>query len=289
MLGAAVLCLVAAANAHAQAPAAETRTVDFWVAGEKGEPVEGLTAEEVAVVEGGAARVVTRLVKDTRPLWLAILVDTSAPLATQYRLHVIEAVTELVRRLPEGTRYALWTTGDRPRRVVDFTEDRAQAARALRKAFPTGGNMLLDALPEASKELTNREAERTAIVVVTGVGIGFASQSRQAVVEDVRRDGPVVMAVQFEETGSSEYQAAGADQVSRTDYDYVLSTLTRESGGVLERPLSAMGTGTALRRVGAALAARYRVTYVADEAKGGKIEVQVARPGVRAHVGSAAR
>ena len=36
-----------------------------------------------------------------------------------YRLHVVDAVLQLPGRLPEGTRYAVWTTGDRPTQVVD--------------------------------------------------------------------------------------------------------------------------------------------------------------------------
>jgi len=44
-----------------------------------------------------------------------------------------DEVVRLVGRLPEGSRYALWTTGDRPTKVVDFTEDRAVAGRALKR------------------------------------------------------------------------------------------------------------------------------------------------------------
>lgn len=262
------------------AAASSTRTVDFWVTGDKGQPVEGLGAEEVVVLEDGAARVVTRVARDTRPLTVAILVDTSAPMASLYRLHVADAVAGFVRQLPEGARYAIWATGDRPRKVVDVTDDRGRAAPALSKALPAGGNVVFDALLEASAELEEREAERTVMVVVTGVGIGFANSSRQHVVDEVRRRRVRVMAVQFEERGSSDFQAAGADQVERFDYDYVLGNLAR--GDVYERPLSAMGVDTALAKVAAALAGGYRATYTTpDTKKPEKIEIQVARPGVK--------
>jgi hypothetical protein len=265
-----------------------TRTVDFRVIGEKGAKVEGLTAEEVAVIEDGSARIVTRVSRDARPLTVAILVDSSAPQASNYRLHLVNAVASFVRQLPEGARYAIWTTGDRPKAAVELTDDRGRALSAMRKVFPTGGNVVFDALTEVAKSLNEREGERSLIVVVTGVGVGFTSLSRQGVVDQVRRLRVPVMAVQFEDRGSPEIQAEGSDQVTRVDYDYVLSNLSQ--GGLHERPLSAMGVDTALDKVAAALAGSYRATYVTPETgKPGKLDVQVARPGVKVQVGGDTR
>src|SRR5262245_35424614 len=142
----------------AAAPPVEetTRTVDFRVTGEKGAPVEGLTADEVAVMENGTARAVLRVQREPRPLTVAILVDTSAPQATTLRLNVVNPVATFVRQLPEGARYSLWAVGDRPREIVEVTDDRGKALPALRKVFPTGGNVLFDALMEVSEKLKER-------------------------------------------------------------------------------------------------------------------------------------
>jgi hypothetical protein len=262
-----------------------TRTVDFRVTGEKGAPVEGLTADEVVVMENGTARSVLRVQRDTRPLTVAILVDTSAPQATNLRLNVVKAVGNFVRKLPEGARYSLWAIGDRPLELVEVTDNRGRVVPALSKVFPSGGNVLLDALLEVSEKLKEREGECALMVVVTGVGIGFASQSRNAVVDEVRRRKVPVMAVQFDERGSD---AQGETEVTRFDYDYVLGNLTK--GGVYERPLSSMGVDTALDKVAAALAGSYRATYATpDSGKADKLEVQVARPGVKVQVGGDTR
>ena len=264
-----------------------TRTVDFRVTGEKGARVEGLTPEEVAVIEDGTARAVLRVQRDTRPLTVAILVDSSAPQATTFRLNLVTAVGSFVRQLPEGARYSIWITGDRPREVVEVTEDRGKAVPALRKVFPNGGHVVLDALVEVAEKLNQREGERTLMVVVTGIGIGFTNSSRQAVVDQVLRERVPVMAVQFEERGSTDI-AAGSEQVPRTDYDYVLSNITKD--GVYERPLSAMGVDTALDKVAAALAGSWRATYATTETgKVKKLEVQVARPGVKVQAGGDTR
>jgi hypothetical protein len=51
-----------------------------------------------------------------------------------------------------------------------------------------------------------------------------------------------------------------------------------------------MGVDTALDKVAAALAGSYRATYVTPETgKPGKLDVQVARPGVKVQVGGDTR
>lgn len=108
--------------------------------------------------------------------------------------------------------------------------------------------------------------------------------------EQVGRSGAVVMAVQVEDRGGEEYQAAGPDQLTRVDYEYVLSSLTRDTGGLLERTMSTMGTAAGLDRLAAALAGQYRVSYLTPEpGRDAKIQVQVARPGVKARLGASAR
>jgi VWFA-related protein len=267
-------------------PPAEVRSITLFVTDEKGGAVEGLAPEEVAVLENGVARELTRLEVDRRPLTVAVLVDTSAPMASAYRLNLVEAVTRFLGRLPEGSRFALWTTGDRPTKVVDYTTDVAQASRALKRVFPTGGNTLLDALVEASRDLKRREGQRTAVVAVTGAGIGFSSLDRQRAVDLARDEADVFMAVQFDETGDPETRAAGPGQVGRFDYDFVLAHLTGRSGGVHERPLSAMAVAAALQKVAAALRSQYRLSYATSpELKERKVEVKLARPGARVRVG----
>jgi VWFA-related protein len=268
---------LAAGRASAEAPA-ELRSIEVSVVDAEGRPVAGLTRDEVAVVENGVAREVTAVSPDARPLALTLLVDSSEPLGSLYRLHVVDAVAGFVARLPEGTRYSLWTTGDRPDKRLDFTDDRAAAASALKRVAPQGGNTLLDALVEASRELAKREGERTALVSVTGYGIEFSNYDRRSVVDLALKGGAVFYAVHFEDVKGELEQ--------RHDYDYVLTTLAERSGGLHELTLSAMGLGPVLQGIAAQLAGRYRVSYATlPEVKpDARIEVSVARPGAKVRV-----
>jgi VWFA-related protein len=280
----AVLALAFFQSATA-APAAAAdvgpRTVTITVVDEKGAAVEGLATTEVAVLEGGSARTPTKLEQDRRPLTLAFIVDTSEPLATTFRLNILDAAVAFLGRLPEGSRFSVWTTGDRPTKVVDLSSDRGAAGKALRRVVPQGGNVLLDALVEATRDLRDAEAVRAAVVVVTGMGPGFTNYDRRRVVDEVKGRGIVVHAITVDE---GRQAPAGSDAVGAVDYDYVLSELSASTGGSRENLLSAMGLDRALQNLNGLLRGQYRLTYEGAPGRDKKLEVTVARPGAKVRV-----
>jgi VWFA-related protein len=277
------VALLLQASAPADAPA-DVKTLDVWITDSKGTAVRGLVPEEAAVVENGVARNVTRLEEDRRPLTVAVIVDSSAPMGTFYRLHVVDSVVQLLNQLPSGSRFAVWSTGDRPQKIVDWGDDVAAASRALKRTAPQGGNTVLDAIVDAAADLRQKEGERSAVVVVSGVGVGFSNYERRQVVEKAKVGGATFMVVQFDETGEPS-QAAG-EAVTRLDYDYVFDSLTRQSGGLRELTMSAMGVPGALAKVAQALKAPYRLSYTTvPDLKERKVEVRVARPGVKVRTG----
>jgi VWFA-related protein len=253
---------------------AEQRTLNVSVSDSKGAPVLGLVREEVAVMENGVAREVTRLERDQRPLTLALLVDTSEAASSHYRLQVLDPLLAFLGKLPEGSRFAVWTTGDRPTKLVDYTSDVPAAANALRRVAPQGGNTLLDAIVEASADLKKKEGARSAVVAVTNLGPEFSSLDRFQVVDQARGNADVFYAVQYDE--------AENDVETRQRYGYVLAELARRSGGRDELTISAMGVAGVLQKIGAEIQSQYRLTYATvPDVKERKLQVSVARTGVK--------
>lgn len=264
------------------APDAELRTIVVSISDDKGRPIQGLTVQEVALIENGVAREVAELTPDDRPLMLAVLVDSSEAVGSAYRLNVVEAVLRFLSWLPPGTRYTVWTTGDRPTKVLELTDTRGAASTPLKRSYPTGGSTMLDALVEAARDLRKQEGQRTAVVAIAGSGIEFSNRSRERIVEEAQGAGTVFSVVQFEE--------GDAPLESRQNYDYVFSALTRKTGGLREFVLSSMGIETALRKLASDLTSQYRLRYATlPEIKERKLEVQVARPGARARLVGAPR
>jgi VWFA-related protein len=268
--------------APATAPGTEIRAPTVTLLGEKDQEVTDISAADIALAENGVSRDITSFKPDRRPLSVAIIVDTSLAMGASYRLNVVDAVVGFVARLPEGARYALWTTGDRPTKVVDHTDDRQAAGDALRRVAPQGGNMMLDAFAEASVDLKklSREGDRTVVVAVTGTGPELSYRDKYRAVEEAEKNAELFLSVQID-SGEADFEM-------RSNLSYVMDRLARSTGGRYEVVLSAMGTDTALRKLSAHLRSGYRLAYATlPDLKKRKLDLSIARPGTRVFLPSA--
>ena len=268
------LAALVLAQASAIAPDTQVRALTATVLDKEGEPVEGLVEQDVALTENGIVRDITSFRPDRRPLTVAVIVDTSLATRADYRLNVVEAVAAFITRLPEGTSYAIWTTGDRPTKLVDYTEDRTEATPAMERVAPMGGNYMLDALAEASKDLKkrSREGDRTAVVAVSGTGpeLSYLDRYRSADVGEANADLFLLLQV---DVGGGGFQ-------ERAKLSYTFDRLAKASGGRYEVILSYLGTNSGLNKLTPYLRAGYRLAYATlPDLKKRKIEVTVAQPG----------
>lgn len=254
-------------------PGAEVRALTATILDEEGQAVGGLARDDVALLENGVARAITSFKPDRRPLSVAVVVDTSAALRSDYRLNVVDAVVGMVARLPLDTRYALWTTGDRPTKLLDYTKDKGEASKALVRVFPQGGNYMLDALAEASADLKKetREGDRTAVVALTGTGPEFSYRDRYRAAEEAEENADLFLL--------AEIDASGGDFETRSRLGYVFDRLAKRSGGSHEVVLSALAADSALRKLSPWLEAGYRVAWATvPDLKKRRVELTVARP-----------
>ncbi len=262
--------------APATAPGTEVRALTVTLLDEKDREVTDVSANDVALAENGVSRDITSFKPDRRPLAVAVLVDTSAAVGSAYRLNVVEAVTGLIARLPDGSRYALWTTGDRPTKVVDHTDDRGAAGTALRRVAPQGGNYMLDAFSEASEDLKklSREGDRTAVVAVSFMGPELSYLDKYRSAEVAEKNAELFLSVQID--------SGDADFEMRSNLSYVMDRLSRATGGRYDIILSAMGTDTALRKLSAHLRSGYRLAYATvPDLKKRDLDLSVARLGTK--------
>jgi von Willebrand factor type A domain len=257
----------------------EIRALTLTLLDDKAREVTDVSLQDVALTENGVHRDIEHFAPDTRPVTAAILVDTSAAVGSAYRLNVVDAVVGLVTRLPPGTRYSIWTTGDRPLKRLDYTEDKGAAGKALRLVAPQGGNYTIDALAEATEDMEKkgREGDRRVVVAVTALGPEFSYLDKQAAAEKAEDKADLFVSV--------EIQAGGDDLDTRSRLGYVLDRLARASGGRDDQVLTYMALESALERLSAHIASAYRLRYVTlGDLKKRKLELTVARPGTRVFI-----
>jgi von Willebrand factor type A domain len=276
MGGLTLAVLLAAQAGPATAPGTEVRALTVTLLDEKRDEPVAVSAADVAVIENGVARDVVSFKPDMRPLSVAILVDSSASVGSAYRLNLVDAVAGLIAELPDGAHYALWVTGDRPNKIVDYTDDRGRALVAMQHVAPQGGNYVLDALAEASADLKKvaREGDRTAVVAVTGTGIEFSYRDKHRAADEAAKNASLYLGIEID-AGGSEFEA-------RTNVSYVLDRLARATGGLYDVVLSPMAVKASLKTAAAYLRAGYRLTYATvPDLKKRKLELKVARPGTK--------
>ncbi|MFN8093441.1 MAG: hypothetical protein U0599_14705 [Vicinamibacteria bacterium] len=270
---------------------AETRTVALVVTDEQGAFVPDLRADEVRVLENGAACEIASFEKDERPLCVALVLDASDEAVRIFRGEAIPAVQAFLARLPPRSRCTLWTTGDRARKLGELKGDPAAIEKTVARGFAGGNNMLLDTLVEAADALGGESDRRRALVAVTGRAPGHTSWSPGDVTSRVRRAGARVFGVFYREgapggVGSLSGFAVPRDVVNLTavgegDHQRILNGLAQGTGGRFEL----VGTATAVSRLldafAAELGGQYRVRFAVADAKGPKkIEARVTRPGL---------
>jgi VWFA-related protein len=269
------LLLLGQASATAAADT-QVRALTVTLLDEKGLEVSDVAPADVALLENGLQRDIASFQRDRRPLDVAILVDTSAAVGSALRLNVLDAVVGFVLRLPEGARYAIWTTGDRPAKLVDFTDDRGAAGAALRRIPTLGGNYTIDAIDEAAADLEQkaREGDRRVVVAVCGVEPEFSYLDRQQVAD--RNEGRIDLLL------SVLVDTPDGDADARVRLSYVLDRLASATGGRDEHALSFMALDSVLKKLSLSLTSAYRLRYATvPELKKRKLELRVARPNTK--------
>jgi VWFA-related protein len=248
------------------------------VVDEKGEPVEGLGADDFVVREDGVRREVLRVSRATEPIDIALLVDNSLAATDDIR-NIRDALTKFVERMHTDNAIAIVALADRPTILQDYTNNLTLLKNAIGRLFaqPGSGMMLLDAIVEVSRGLGKRENPRAVIVPVITEGTEFSNLHYQNVLDALKTGGAALHVMTI---GSP---ATGFDDPIKNRAT-VLDQGPRRSGGGRDTVLSSMAMTTTLERKARELKSQYKVVYGRSQSliPAEKIEVSVARPGLTA-------
>jgi len=274
---------LAAAQAQVAGPVIRSVTIGAYT--KKAEPVADLKAEEVVVTEGGRKAAILGLEPDRRPLEVAIVVDSSAAVASAYRSDLVAAVVAFWKGLPAGSRVAVWTSGP-PSRVVDFGTDLATAEPRLQSVAPAGKNYAFDAMLDASRELARRGAEKRVLVFVGGADIE-TTRTRTAEVQQAIGQAAATPMIVLILPGGALAPIGGPTQGSSSSWDVqgYFERMAAAYGGSAADVLTSQAATNKLREAAADLSSQYRVRYESTAADSAPPKVEVRRKGVKLRVG----
>ena len=224
---------------------------------------------------------------DSRPLAAAIVVDSSAALASEYRSELVAAVVAFWKGLPAGSRVAVWTSGP-PSRVVDFGGELAAAEPRLQSIAPAGKNYAFDAMLDASRALEQSGAERRVLVFVGGIDVE-ASRSRTGELQQaVGRAAATPMLVLIV-PGAGSVPLGGQTQGAAMSWDvqgYLEQMAANTYGGAAAVVLTSQAATKKLQEAAVDLSSQYRVRYESTADAGGVPKLEVRRKDVKLRVGS---
>ena len=280
-----VLLVSALASAQPAAVVPLTRSVTLSVYTKKAVPVDDLKPEEVVISEGDKKRSVLGVERDTRPLDVALVIDTAAALAAAYRSDLVPAVMEFWKALPAGTDVAVWSTA--PAKVSEFGADVAATDSKLRMIAAAGGNYGFDSMVEGCKELGARGAPRRALVYVGGGGLQTSRTGTSALMEAVGQARAMPLVVLVLPAGRDGVLGGGPSSGAAYSWDVqgYFAQMSQAYFGWYVEALSTLAVAERLRQAAADLNGQYQVRYESEAGPGEKVKVDVKRKDVRVRVG----
>ena len=275
---AATLALTAAAGLLA-APAAQHSYLVTVIA-EDGKPVTGLTADDFVVREGSKPLRVIAAEHSPFPLVVSLLVDTTKPdvivsPAREMRAALAGFVSR-VRAAETAPRIALVEVGGGAVTTAAYDAPAAALDASIEKIFPAhpGDAVLLEAMGEAARGMTDVQTPRRAIVTVDFNSSESATEgTMKRVSGDLARAGATVWAVSVRLPRANTSRREGA-----------LNAMTKDTGGLRLVAGAPSGLEALLARVADSLASQYIVTFERDgEGQPGTIAMET-KQGLKVHV-----
>jgi hypothetical protein len=248
-------------------------------------PVTGLGPDAIIVREDGVAREVLRVTAATSPMPVAILVDNTQA-ASPTIADTRKALSAFVRALDGIGPISIVGIAERPTILRDYTTDQKQLQDGINRIFatPEAGATLLDAIVEVSRGLEKREADRAAMVVITGENVEFSTRHYREVLDGLAEGGAMMHALVLTNAGRSMLDDASRNRAS------VLDLGPRNSGGTRMDVLTSLAYEGRLLELAAILKSQHRVVYARPETliPPEKVEVSAKAPGLQA-VGAPAK
>jgi hypothetical protein len=277
--------LLAAVLAAQAAPTTVNRSLAFGAYTKKAAPVADLQATEITVEEGGHERPVVALALDTRPLDVAVVIDSSMAAASYYRSELVSAVMGFWRALPAGSKVTVFTSGP-PSRLVDFGTDMAAAEPVLQKVACAGKNYAFEAISDAARALATRPPARRALVYVGSAGIEASSthtaEAMQAIGE--AQVPPTIVLLTAMGASAALGGPTGGNETG-WDVEGFFSKMAQAYGGAFTSVLSPQAAAKTLALSAAELSAPYLLRYESTSEPAGTVSVKVKRKDVKLRVG----
>ncbi len=252
------------------------------VVDKKGEPVETVSVSDLTIREDGTVREVLKVEPATDAMQVAVLVDTSAA-ASGTIPDLREAVRAFAAALwakNPATQVALYTFGERPTLVADFTQSAVALNRGINRLFasPGSGAYFIDAIIEAAGRFKSRERTRPIIVAfVDEHGPEFSNRRHLQVFDAVAAARASLWVIARQAFGSADLSTENRERAA------VIGDVTGRTGGRGSTVFAPSALQDRFSEVSSQLLAQWAITYGRPESliPPERLEVRATRDDLR--------
>jgi VWFA-related protein len=291
LLACAVAALVTAGVLAAQTPSQTPRPPVFEagievinltvsVTDARSRYVTDLTRPDFAVFEDGVKQDLTLFTHENLPISLALLIDTSASMAE--KLPVAQsAAARFVKTLRPQDSAQIVQFNDRATVLQDFTAEHALLEGAIRRTEASGPTALHNALYVSLKDLAKQkkvgELRRRAVILLSDGEDTASLVTDDQVLELAKKTEISIYAISLRSARSQDRNRLAFSQAT-----YLLTSLTRETGGQVHFPNSLSELDSVYERIAEELRTQYNLGYVSsNKRRDGKWRRIVVRVPVR--------
>ncbi len=288
LLLAAVACTVTPVGLGAVPPADQRtlrdQTIFISVQDKQGKPPATLALTDVAIREDGNVREILKIEPASTPLQIAVLVDTSQ--AAQGSIadlrDAVRAFGAAIWAKNPETQIALYTFGERPTLVTDYTTSAVALDRGVGGLFAASGSgaYFIDAVIESAKALANRKPARGAIVAfVDENGPEFSNRRHEQAFEAVAEARASLWTIARQGFNNDAMNTESRERGT------IIGDVTARTGGRSSMIFAASALKDRFSDVASQLLGQFAVTYGRPESliPPQRLDVRLTREGYRLH------
>lgn len=223
-------------------------------------PIKDLAAREFIVREDNSTREVTGAELSAEPLFISILVDTSQPAIgvpppIQDLRNALSTFVKTIQAASPDAQISIMEFGGAAVPTVPFSAKYAELEKGILRLVPDPrvGSVLLEALVDAGKALSDKPTPRRAIVSIDFDSQETSSLQPKRVSEDVHKSGASVWGISIRQSTSSTMAPAR---------EAVLKDTTQRSGGMRLTAVGPSALESMLKGVANSLLSQYTVSYM---------------------------
>jgi hypothetical protein len=263
-----VVALLCAASIAVPSGQEQVRRLYVSALDGNGAAVDGLTAADFAVKEGGKARSILRAEPAVVKMQIAVIVDDNG--TGLFRVAVARFIESLLGR----AEFSISTVAGQTMRLVDYTTDTRELTEAIQKlgARPStnDGGQLLDGITGTSRDMVKRKAGRPIIVALTVGGADVTPMEPDDALDELRRSGAALYVVSVLNSAMrpTAPPVRASEMISEGHALHaMLGDGPRRSGGYRAEISAMAGVDPGLQRLAELLKHQYVVEYSLDGSK----------------------